>query len=293
MISEASVVGGSDSGVSALKPGTSAVVTISSSFSSVHSLAEGYRRLAALCRDLVAEQSVDAVLTRVLATLRELIRCEDVVVWESLAGGELVVALVEGEDEEAMPELRIRVGEGLTGQAALQHQVVVSNDAHVDPLAGLVPGTERTPEAMICAPLIARERFLGVLSVYRRGSERSFAEQEIELVGDFAALAAVALDKAHIRMQLELLATTDDLTGLPNRRRFLAELEREAASARRYAASLSLLLIDLDNFKQINDTFGHAVGDEALRTVARAIAARLRAPDLVARLGGIGETASD
>jgi diguanylate cyclase (GGDEF)-like protein len=260
-------------------------VTTQSAASSEASLAHGYRRLAALCRDVVAEQSVEAVLGRVLSTLRELVRCEDVVVWESV-GGELAVALVDGDDEEAMRALRIRVGEGLTGKAALQGEVIVSNDAHLDPRAGLVPGTTQTPEAVMCAPLIARDRFIGVLSVYRRGQNRAFAAPEIELIADFAALSALALDNARVRGQLELLATTDELTGLPNRRRFFAELEREAATARRYRSPLSLLLIDLDNFKQINDTFGHTIGDQALDTVGKTIERRLRAPDLVARLGG-------
>lgn len=76
-------------------------------------------------------------------------------------------------------------------------------------------------------------------------------------MADFAALAALALDHAHSRATFELLATTDDLTGLANRRRFHQELEREQAAARRYRSPLSLLLLDLDGLKAINDTYGH------------------------------------
>ena len=245
----------------------------------------GYRRLAGLLRGVVAEESVEAVLTAVLATLRELIRCDDVVVWERT--DELLTAvLVDGEDEEAMRALRIPLGVGVTGRAALERQPIVSNDAHIDPRAGLVPGTEPTPEAVACTPLIARERLLGVLSLYRRGHDRAFSDEEVALVADFAAVAALALDNAQTRSELERLATTDELTGLPNRRHFQAALEREIATARRYGSPLSLLLLDLDNFKMINDTFGHSAGDEALRRVATAVDAHLRAPDLVARLGG-------
>jgi diguanylate cyclase (GGDEF)-like protein len=242
--------------------------------------------LASLFRDVVAEQSVDSVLTRVLATLRELVRCEDVVVWECLGDGELAVALVDGDDEEAMRSLRIRFGEGLTGKAALERRAVASNDAHVDPAAGLVPGTQSTPEAIVCMPLLARDRLLGVLSLYRRGASRAFAPEEIDLVADFAAVAALALDNARTRCELERLATTDELTGLPNRRHFQSELEREIATASRYGAPLSLLLLDLDNFKAINDTYGHGTGDRTLAVVAKEIQQCLRAPDLVARLGG-------
>jgi diguanylate cyclase (GGDEF)-like protein len=250
------------------------------------SLAVGYRRLAGLLRHVVAERSVEAVLARVVATLRELIRCEDVVIWEPVGADGLAVAVVEGEDEEQMRSLRIGFSDGLTGKAARERRPVVSNDAHVDPRAGLVPGTKPTPEAVACMPLVAREALLGVLSLYRRGPRRAFADEEIELVADFAAIAALALDNAKTRCELELLATTDDLTGLPNRRRFRGELEREIAAARRYRSPLSLLLLDLDDFKAINDTYGHDRGDQALQAIAGAIQAHVRAPDLAARIGG-------
>jgi diguanylate cyclase (GGDEF)-like protein len=250
------------------------------------SLGLGDRRLAALLRQVVAEESVESVLASVLATLRELVRCEDVVVWKMTPDDTLKVAAVDGEDEEAMRSLRIGLGEGLTGKAALQGQPIVSNDAHIDPNAGYVPGTAKTPEAVACTPLIARERLLGVLSLYRRGERREFGDDEVGLVADFAAVAALALDNAQTRCELERLATTDELTGLPNRRCFLQHLERELASTSRYGSPLSLLLLDLDNFKVINDTHGHSAGDRALRLVARTIKSCLRAPDFAARLGG-------
>jgi diguanylate cyclase (GGDEF)-like protein len=250
------------------------------------SLADGYRRLAAMLSDVLAEQRVDAVLWRVAGTLRELIRCEDVVIWELVAPDALIVALVDGEDEQEMRSLRIRLGEGLTGAAALERAAVVSNDAHEDPRAGLVPGTEPTPEAVVCMPLVGRGELLGVLSLYRRGDRRAFREEEVELVTHFADVAALALDNAKIRAELERLAATDDLTGLPNRRRFHEELAPALAAARRYGSPLSLLLLDLDDLKQINDSHGHEAGDEMLRTVADAIRMQLRESDLAARIGG-------
>jgi diguanylate cyclase (GGDEF)-like protein len=246
----------------------------------------GYRRLASLVREVVAEQAVASVLPCVVATLRELVRCEDVVIWEMVGDDELAVALVEGDDEEQMRGMQIRIGEGLTGLAARERRAAVSNSAHVDTRAGLVPGTQPTPEAVACVPLIARERLLGVLSIYRTGPEQRFSDEEIELVADFAAVAALALDNARSRAELELLAQTDDLTGLANRRHFRRELEREIAAAHRDREPLSLLLLDLDNFKAINDTHGHERGDAALQTVAASIQERLRPGDLAARVGG-------
>jgi diguanylate cyclase (GGDEF)-like protein len=251
-----------------------------------NALAKSYRRLAELLRDVVAAQSVDAVLHGLLTTLRELVHCEDVVVWELDAGDCLQAVLVDGEDEEELRSLRIAIGEGLTGLAALERKPIVSNHAHIDPRAGMVPGTVATPESVACMPLVARGRLLGVLCLYRRGDVQSFGAEEVSLIADFAAIAALALDNARTHCELERLATTDELTGLPNRRWFVDALEREVATAARYGSPLSLLLLDLDNFKTINDTYGHAAGDQALVDVATAIAAELRMPDLVARLGG-------
>lgn len=246
----------------------------------------GYRRLARLTREVVAERAVGSLLARVVETLRELVMCEDIVVWETTGEDELCVALVEGEDEEQMRALRIRLGDGLTGLAALEREATVSNDAHLDLRAGWVPGTVRVPEAVAAMPLVAHERLLGVLTVYRRGPRRQFTGEEIELLADFAAVAALALDNARSRADLEAQAQTDDLTALSNRRHFHRELEREIAAARRTRSPLSLLLLDLDNFKAINDSHGHDRGDAALQTVADAIRQHLRAADLAARVGG-------
>jgi diguanylate cyclase (GGDEF)-like protein len=127
---------------------------------------------------------------------------------------------------------------------------------------------------------------LGALSLCRRGSRRAFSAYEVELAAHFADVAAVALQNANTLAELERLATTDDLTGLANRRRFYQELESQIAKARRHEIPLSLLLLDVDKFKQVNDRHGHQRGDNVLRTVAEAITSRLRAGDLAARLGG-------
>ena len=93
-----------------------------------------------------------------------------------------------------------------------------------------------------------------------------------------------ALEQA--RRQLDVLATTDDLTGLHNRRHFMSVIEAEWDRAKRYGSTASLLLIDVDHFKLVNDTHGHLCGDELLRRIAAATAELLRQPDVLARFGG-------
>ena len=250
-----------------------------------HRIADGYSRLALIVRSLLSEQAVEAVLARIAGDLRELVRCDDVVVWE-LVDDQLAAALVDGEDELEMKALRIKLGEGITGTAVLARELIVSNSAHVDPRAGQVPGTALEPEAITCVPLIARGTALGALSLYRRGRARRFLQDEVELIRHFADVAAIALDNAKTVAELERLAGTDDLTGLANRRSFHEALRRYAGEAKRHRSPLSLLLLDIDNFKEINDTYGHERGDEALRSFASALASRARVSDFVARLGG-------
>jgi diguanylate cyclase (GGDEF)-like protein len=248
-------------------------------------IADGYSRLASIVRSLLSEQAVEAVLARIASDLRELVRCDDVVVWELLED-HLVAALVDGEDELEMKALRIGLGEGITGAAVLAGELIVSNSAHADPRAGQVPGTAMEPEAITCVPLTARGSALGALSLYRRGSTRRFVAHEVELIQHFADVAAIALHNAKTVAELERLAGTDDLTGLANRRSFHEALRRYAGESRRHRSPLSLLLLDIDNFKEINDTHGHERGDEALRTFAAVLSSRVRESDLVARLGG-------
>lgn len=247
---------------------------------------DGYRRLAFILRSLLSEQAVEAVLERIASDLRELVRCDDVVIWELFDDRQLVPALVDGEDELEMRALRIQIGEGITGTAVRERELIVSNDAHDDPRAGQVPGTRLEREAIICVPLTARSTSLGALSLYRRGRDRAFLPAEVELIQHFADVAAIALHNAKTVAELGRLAGTDDLTGLANRRSFHEALHRYAAAAERHAMPLSLLLLDIDDFKEINDKHGHESGDEALRSFASALSSRVRESDIVARIGG-------
>jgi diguanylate cyclase (GGDEF)-like protein len=241
--------------------------------------------LAELLGVLLAEQHVDAVLKRIAETLRQLVRCDDLVIWEALPGDRLRPALVEGRDAAQLQRLQIRIGEGITGHACLLREPICSNRADLDPRAGHVPGTDAEPEAIVCLPLLARSELLGALSLYRAGFE-GFTDAEFELIRHFAEVAALALANARSQAELEALARTDDLTGLANRRHLNEQLERELKRATHLRRPLSLLLLDLDDFKQINDSRGHHAGDVALRRIADILAQSLRAQDLAARLGG-------
>jgi diguanylate cyclase (GGDEF)-like protein len=139
---------------------------------------------------------------------------------------------------------------------------------------------------IVLALRAGRER-LGILvaeagpPVSRRVSRRS-----LEMLNRFAVHAALALNNSYLNAEVARLAASDSLTGLANRRELSSALVREAARTARTKEPLSLAVIDIDHFKEINDTFGHPAGDEVLRQVAAAMARNVRDVDLVARYGG-------
>jgi len=135
------------------------------------------------------------------------------------------------------------------------------------------------------APIRVEGKAVGFLSLLA-ARPGYFTPEQAERLMAFANQAAVALQKVRLIESLHRLATTDALTGLANRRHFMEQAEREFEHARRYFAPLSALMLDIDHFKQVNDTYGHAAGDAVLRMVAEVCAAALRKVDVIGRYGG-------
>ncbi len=137
------------------------------------------------------------------------------------------------------------------------------------------------------APLEFGGQVIGVLGIVESRFCRRYTDAEKQLFSQLAVLAAIAIHNADVFGVLERLAITDDLTGLYNHRHFYDRLASEVARAQRYRLPLSLLIIDIDDFKRYNDAFGHRAGDGLLRDVAGLLEAETRHDvDLVARYGG-------
>ena len=252
------------------------------------SLIESYRGLADVFHELLAEQSLDALLERIADTLADLIPYDTLTIFEvEEPTGDLIPMLARDQWAEKILSTRIRIGEGITGWAAKHREAVLTNQAHRDPRVKTVPGTpEDEPEAMISIPLIARGAIKGALNVYRLGESAEFDDDEFELAKRFGDAAALALDNAQIRARLEYQAQTDSLTGLYNHRYFHERLREELRRASRSHESVAVLMLDIDDFKRVNDVYGHGTGDEVLRSLAAALRATVRASDVVCRLGG-------
>jgi two-component system cell cycle response regulator len=155
-------------------------------------------------------------------------------------------------------------------------------DAEADPwLARLLPGAAN----LVVVPLSAEGRSLGALIVENTGGGR-IQRRVVSGLERSASYAALALRNAWLLEQVRRLAATDGLTKIANRRTFEATLEREVARATRSAEHVSLVMVDIDHFKNLNDTHGHQAGDEVLRNVAAALSCECRDFDTPARYGG-------
>jgi eukaryotic-like serine/threonine-protein kinase len=137
---------------------------------------------------------------------------------------------------------------------------------------------------ILAAPLRSEDGTVGAIVLSRREQE-AWPEPARRLLRAAASETAAAFSRANSYREAEVLASTDSLTGLPNRRYF-EEFTELLAKRRRANDAVAILMIDIDRFKRVNDDHGHAVGDEVLRAVARAILATVRADDVPARVGG-------
>lgn len=137
----------------------------------------------------------------------------------------------------------------------------------------------------ICLPFISQTHPLGVLYLYRDDRD-AFLPEEIELLATFSHLAAVAAENTRLHTNTAKLAATDALTGLLNRRMLEERLQIEQQRAQRYGKAFSLLMLDIDHFKKINDSYGHLAGDAVLKALASALSQQTRDIDSVARFGG-------
>jgi diguanylate cyclase (GGDEF)-like protein len=249
--------------------------------------AEPYRRLAEIFHDVLSEENPTVLLERIADTLAELIPYEDVHIYEAdEAKRELIPVLARSKWETEVMSETFSFDEGITGWAVVHRESVLANKAHLDPRVRFVPGTPIDPEALIAVPLIARGRLKGTLNIYRVGEQAEFTDEEFHLATRFGDAAALAIDNAHVRARLEHQASTDALTGLYNHRAFHDRLRQEVMRASAEHDTVALVMLDLDDFKKVNDVYGHGVGDQLLLHVANVLRASVRSQDFVSRVGG-------
>ncbi len=190
-----------------------------------------------------------------------------------------------GTDADVIQQISVRTGEGLTGWVGRNRRPLVNARPSADlEAAGLMSLTTSLQSALVC-PLLYNERFIGTLSVYHVDAA-FYRDDHRRLLDRVSEQAAAVINNSMLFEQTQEDSLTDPLTGLPNTRFLFMHLTRELARAERLKSEVSLMVMDLDNFKDINDSHGHHVGDRALCEVARVLRAAIRPYDICVRYAG-------
>ncbi len=176
---------------------------------------------------------------------------------------------------------RIAVGSGVLGKVARTGVSALVQNAGSGQLAGVLPESR----AVLCLPISYGETLLGVLNVESR-DENAFAPQDVLILNTLADLLATALHNSFVFQKLQQQSITDGLTGIKTRRFFWEALSSEWKRASRSGRPFSVVLVDLDKFKEVNDTLGHLEGDLVLARVGRLLEQKCRQSNVVARYGG-------
>jgi diguanylate cyclase (GGDEF)-like protein/putative nucleotidyltransferase with HDIG domain len=198
--------------------------------------------------------------------------------------GYATAALAMGLNADLLRARCVAPGEGVTGFALSNRRPINRIHPSLD-FAGMKFAAEGDYSSMASLPLCKDDLLLGALSVYST-SLKEYSDDQIRLLETVTRLASDALANAVNHARAESNALTDSLTGLPNARRLHVRFEEEVSRARRTGRPFQVIMLDLDDFKLVNDTFGHKLGDRMLREVAGLVHAQLREYDFLARYAG-------
>ena len=224
---------------------------------------------------LVSIIKPDELFASIVADTRSRLHYDTCAILEA-HGDHLVFKASSEEFPKELVGLKIPLGQGITGRCALERRVINVGDVRRDP-DYIASGIEGIRSEIAC-PVISDDELLGVLTVESQ-NENAFGEDDIRLLSILSLQVAVGMRNARMYAEIEKLAVTDSLTGLYNYRYFYQRLGAELARCQRYHHPLSVIMIDLDDFKKINDHCGHLFGDRVLRETAEAIRGNIRRYD--------------
>ena len=238
-----------------------------------------------LARVFSASPNLQETLELFVAKLGELVPFETCAVYLLDESKHFAVAkYVEGENSEVIKGRRVRIGEGATG-AALQNSESFHRISPILDLAFYPEGIVSDYISMASLPLLADNTLVGAVSLYSAELE-NYEEEHMRLLETISKIAADAISKSISHEETENRSLTDPMTSLPNARSLQSQFEKEVARAKRTGNRFQVVMIDLDGFKKVNDTFGHKVGDVLLREVSKVMLSQLRDYDFLARYAG-------
>jgi diguanylate cyclase (GGDEF)-like protein len=242
-----------------------------------------------LGKALTSSLQLDQVLRTIMEKIDEFLRPDN---WSLLlldeAKQELYFELVVGKASPALKDVRIKIGQGIAGWVAQNGETVVVPDTSKDTrFFGQVDEKTRTEtQSIVAVPVKFRDTCLGVIELINCMGPDGFDNRDLKLLEALADFAAIALENARHVKRIHELTITDDCTTLYNARHMGFILDTEIYRSQRYNYEFSLVFIDLDHFKQVNDTHGHLVGSRLLAEIGNALKSKCRLIDFAFRYGG-------
>ncbi|HTC61483.1 MAG TPA: sensor domain-containing diguanylate cyclase [Candidatus Saccharimonadales bacterium] len=242
-----------------------------------------------LGKALTSSLQLDQVLRTIMEKIDEFLRPDT---WSLLlvdeAKQELYFELAVGKGAQALKDVRIKMGQGIAGWVAQHDEAVIVADVSKDTrfFSQIDEKTKMETRSIVAVPVRYRDHCLGVIELINCVERDGFMEHDMALLEALADFAAIALENARHVKRIHELTITDDCTGLFNARHMDFILETEIYRSQRYGYEFSVVFIDLDHFKKVNDTYGHLVGSKLLADVGQIVKSACRRIDFAFRYGG-------
>jgi diguanylate cyclase (GGDEF)-like protein/putative nucleotidyltransferase with HDIG domain len=252
--------------------------------SSIASARQEAQTLFELSQTIGNSLSLDETLSVMSVRLKRLVPYDSIAIY-CKKDDRLVPEFVTGDNFRLFSSLQIPMGQGLSGWVAQNRKAIVNGNPSVEP-GYLADDTKfSTLRSALSVPLEGLQGVLGVLSLYHSEKD-AFTNDHLRILLAIASKLGLSIENALKYRLAETSATTDYLTGLPNARSLFLHLDREMSRCRRHEEALTVLVCDLDGFKQVNDRFGHLEGNRLLRAFAQKLKDSCREYAYVACMGG-------
>lgn len=238
---------------------------------------------------LTSSLDLDVILNTIMEKISELLKPRN---WSLLLVDEetndLKFEIVVGEGSEKIRDIRLKMGEGIAGWVAQERRSLLVPDVEKDPRFSSKADTvsKFKTKSIICVPIATRGKSLGAIELINKVEEGRFGEDDLLILTTLADYTAIAIENAIFFKKVEELTIIDDLTRLYNSRFLHSRVEYEVERAKRFENDLSMIFLDLDSFKSVNDTYGHMRGSMLLKEVATLIKRLIRNVDMACRYGG-------
>lgn len=244
------------------------------------------RRLYELSLSVAKERKADVLSERLVKGAAMLVGTDKAMVYLVDSCGSVAFVKMHGIDIDPRELMGPVSNIGLLGAAYAENRPIVVERPQDHSAWDATPRLNSELRQMLAVPLSMQGRVEGVLCVLNKLNRKPFSQEDVDTLSTLAVHAGVAIDNARFVERIKQQAVTDSLTGLYNHMEFQKQLTKDICRSRRFKNELSLLILDLDHFKLVNDTYGHQVGDAVLREIAHLMGSHLRAFDKVFRYGG-------